>query len=177
MDRISWLQVLWRSEGIREKVGMMLWKWVLERNNGTCLPSWTPNAQHMRSKPSQIQTHLEWKLSIHWAPIGHSGYYRKGWTSEKDKVGPSVMMSFQHLNSEPAEENLKDFWWSDLCPHWFVCVFLFFFFSNKEYWLIQTYLKGKIISEDLNILSLSCLHETERSYRKFEMFSIAFQKG
>jgi len=26
VDGIHWLHVLWRSEGVREKVGMMLWK-------------------------------------------------------------------------------------------------------------------------------------------------------
>lgn len=46
---------------------------------------------------------------LHELPLATLYYYRKGWTSEKDKGGPSVMRSFQHLNPELAEENLQDF--------------------------------------------------------------------
>ena len=61
-------------------------------------------------KTKQNTELLEWKLcSMSGMPLATLYYYRKGWTSEKDKGGPSVMRSFQHLNPELAEEKSTGF--------------------------------------------------------------------
>lgn len=142
---------------------------MLKRSNKALLVYWIPNTWNLWGEKKQ-NTELMNENSFSTQSLLATLDY-KGMDVREIQSRPICDDTFQHLNSELPGENLWDF--LIICPgSSFVC----FFKWLKEHWLIQRYLKERIISEDLNLLHLKFHHQIKRSHRESEMFRIAFQK-